>query len=115
MGAVDDYTATLDPAARAAFEHVMKVVLAVTPDAEQGKSYGMPALKHEGRPLIGFRAAKQHLSIFPFSAAVVDAVRGQLEGFDVSKGTVRFAASKPPPDEVVREMVRLRLDELAGR
>ena len=46
----------------------------------------MPAFLYAGRPLLGLRAAKKHSSLFPFSPAVLEAVRDRLEGFDVSKG-----------------------------
>lgn len=72
----------------------------------------MPALKLDGRPLIGVVAAAKHLSIFPFSPQVVDAVAPRLEGFSLSKGTVRFTPGRPVPDAVVEEMVRLRLAEI---
>jgi uncharacterized protein YdhG (YjbR/CyaY superfamily) len=114
VGAVDDYFADLDATSRAAFEHVRQVAMEVAPAAEQGTSYGMAALRHEGRPLLGFRAARQHLSIFPFSPGAIDAVRERLGAFAVSKGTIRFSAAKPLPDEVVRDLVRHRVAEIEG-
>jgi uncharacterized protein YdhG (YjbR/CyaY superfamily) len=114
VGAVDDYFAGLDASTRAVFEHVRDVALAAAPDAEQGKSYGMAALLLRKKPLLGFLATKQHLSVFPFSPAVVEGVRDQLSGFEMSKGTIRFTVAKPLPDPVVREVVRLRVAEIAG-
>jgi uncharacterized protein YdhG (YjbR/CyaY superfamily) len=114
VGAVDDFLEELDAAPREAFGHIVELATAVVPSAEQGTSYGLPALTYRGRPLLGFRVARRHLSIFPFSAAVVDGVRERLPGFDLSKGTIRFTADEPLPDEVVREIVRLRAAELAG-
>jgi uncharacterized protein YdhG (YjbR/CyaY superfamily) len=43
---------------------------------------------------------------------VVDAVAPRLAGFSLSKGTVRFTPGHPVPDDVVEEMVRLRLAEI---
>jgi uncharacterized protein YdhG (YjbR/CyaY superfamily) len=114
VGAVDDYLDGLDEAARSAFERIRHVATEVEPSVGQGTSYGLAALTYQGRPLLGFRVARQHLSIFPFSAAVVDGVRDRLPGFDLSKGTIRFTAEKPLPDEAVREVVRLRVAELDG-
>ena len=114
MPAVDDYFASLDPLAKAAFAHICQIALKVAPEAEQGVSYGMAALRHKGKPLLGFRAAKEHLSVFPFSPQAVDAVRDRLKGFDFSKGTVRFTAAKPLPDAVVRDLVRHRMNEIDG-
>jgi uncharacterized protein YdhG (YjbR/CyaY superfamily) len=112
MGAVDDYLATLNDAARAACERIRDVVLAEVPAAEQGISYGMAALKYQGRPLLGFRAAKDHLSVFPFSPAAVEAVKEDLPDGAASKGTVRFSADQPLQDGIVRGLVRSRVAEI---
>ena len=72
----------------------------------------MPALKFEGKPLLGVVAAAKHLSIFPFSPAVIDAVAGRLEGYSLSKGTIRFTPDHPVPDDVLEEIVRLRRAEI---
>ena len=84
----------------------------VAPEAEQGVRYGMPAYLYAGRPLLGFRAAKRHLSIFPFSPAAIDAARDALAGLELSKGTVRFTADAPISDAAVEALVRARLREL---
>jgi uncharacterized protein YdhG (YjbR/CyaY superfamily) len=54
----------------------------------------------------------QHLSVFPFSPAVVEAVAADLEGFSLSKGTIRFTVDRPIPDGVLERVVRLRRAEL---
>ena len=115
MGAVDDFLGTLDPDARAAYERILRVADEEVPGAEQGTSYGVPALKLDGCPLLGFRVAKTHLSVFPFSSTAVDTVRDRLEGFDLSKGTIRFSAEEPLPDDAVRALVRGRIAEIERR
>ena len=112
--AVDEYFDGLDPTTRAAFEHIRELVMELAPEAEQGTSYGMAALKYRKKPLLGFLAAKQHLSIFPFSSQVVEAARDQLSEFELSKGTIRFSAQNPVPDDVVRDIVRRRMEEIVG-
>ena len=72
----------------------------------------MPALKFEGKPLLGVVAAAKHLSIFPFSPAVIDAVAGRLEGYSLSQGTIRFTPDHPVPEDVLEEIVRLRRAEI---
>jgi len=114
MGTVDDYFGTLDAETRAAFERIRTLALEIAPQTDQGSSYGMAALKYKDKGLLGFAAAKRHLSVFPFSSHVVDEIRDRLPGFDLSKGTIRFTVEKPVPDDVVREVVTLRLAEING-
>ena len=113
MSEMDDYLADVAEPDRAALERIRRVVKELVPQAEEGKSYGMPALKYHKRPLVGFVAAKKHLSLFPFSPAVIDALTDRLDGFELSKGTIRFTAEHQLPDEVLRDVVMLRLDEIS--
>jgi len=112
MSAMDDYLDDLPPAERAALERVRAVVGGLVPDAEEGRSYGVPAFIYAGRPLLGFSAAKKHLSIFPFSPAAIDAVRQRLDGFDLAKGTIRFSPDRPVPEDVLADLVRTRKQEI---
>ena len=113
MSEMDDYLAGVPEPDRAALERIRRVVKELVPQAEEGKSYGMPALKYNKRPLVGFVAAKKHLSLFPFSPAVIDALTDRLDGFELSKGTIRFTAQHQLPDEVLRDVVMLRLGEIS--
>ena len=93
-------------------DHVREVVLDVVPDAEEGTSYGMPAWRVKGKPLLGLNQAKAHVGVYPFSPEVVEAVRDRLTGFTLTKGGVQCTPDEPLPDDVLAEMVRLRLAEI---
>jgi uncharacterized protein YdhG (YjbR/CyaY superfamily) len=112
VSAVDEYLDGVDEPERAALQHLCRLIRDVVPDADEGTSYGMPAFKYKTKPLVGFIAAKHHLSLFPFSPRVIDAVRDRLTGFTLSKGTIRFSAAAPLPDDVVRDVVRARRAEI---
>jgi uncharacterized protein YdhG (YjbR/CyaY superfamily) len=114
MGDVDAYLEHQPADVRAALERVVRVVREVAPDAEQGTSYGAPAFRYGGRPLLGFKAGKEQLSQFVFDPAIIERVRDRLRGFRVIKGLVAFTPDAMPPDDVVRDMVRYRLAALDG-
>lgn len=116
MGTVTDYLAGIDDdGRRAALERVVRIARTVVPDAEEGTSYGMPALRHRGKPLLAVVTRARHLSLFPFSGSVVDAVAGDLDGFSLSKGTIRFDVDHPLPEAAVVRIVRLRVAEIESR
>lgn len=112
MSTFDDYMASIPEHQRAELERIRRIVRSVVPGVEESVSYGMPAFKYRDRPLLGFRAARNHLSVFPFSPAAIDAARDALAGFDLSKGTVRFTTAKPLPDSALEQLVRHRLSEI---
>ncbi len=112
---MDDYLAGLPPAQKAALERVRALVGGLVPEAEEGRSYGVPAFIYAGRPLLGFSAAKNHLSIFPFSPAAIEAVEDRLDGFDLAKGTIRFSPDDPVPEDVLTDVIRARKREITTK
>ena len=114
MSAMDDYLDTLAPDQRAALARVREIVAELVPDAQEGRSYGMPAFIYAGRPLLGFRAAQKHLSIFPFSPAAIEAVSERLDGFDLAKGTIRFTPGQPVPEAILADLIQVRQREITA-
>ncbi|HJV99765.1 MAG TPA: DUF1801 domain-containing protein [Arthrobacter sp.] len=112
MGTVEESLAALPEPQRGSLQRVIGMARTMVPEAVEGMSYGMPALKLDGKPLIGVVAAAKHLSVFPFSPAVIDAVAGRLEGYSLSKGTIRFTPEHPLPDDVLEDIIRLRRAEI---
>ncbi|KRE89905.1 iron chaperone [Arthrobacter sp. Soil764] len=112
MGAVDQALAHIEEPDRSCLQHVVELARTLAPDATEGMSYGMPALKLDGKPLVAAIATAKHLSIFPFSSAVVEAVAGRLDGYSLSKGTIRFTADHLVPDDVLADIVRWRIAEI---
>jgi uncharacterized protein YdhG (YjbR/CyaY superfamily) len=114
MSTFDEYVASLPEPQKGELERLRRVVRQEVPGVEESESYGMPAFKYNKRPLLGFRASKNHLSVFPFSPEAVEAARGALAGFDLSKGTVRFTPNNPLPDSALKQLLRHRLREIEG-
>ncbi len=116
MATFEDYLAGLgDDEVRVTLAHVRDVVTATEPGAEEGTSYGMPAWRLAGKPLLGVNVAKAHIGVFPFSTEVVDAVRERLPGFDITKGGLKMTPERPVPDDVLADLVRLRSAEIRGK
>ena len=114
MSSFDEYLATVPEPEKAELERICQLVRRMVPDAEEATSYGIPAFKYQKRPLLGFRVSQNHVSIFPFSPQAIDAARGALAGFSLSKGTVRFTVDKPLPDSALEQLLRGRLIEIEG-
>ncbi len=114
VGSVTDYLDTVDPRQRVVLEHVVAIAAGGGPGAEEGRSYGLAALRVLGKPLVAVQATAHHLAIYPFSPAVVSAVAPDLPGHALSKGTIRFDVDHPLPDAVLRRVVALRLAEITG-
>lgn len=112
MGPFTELIASTDGETRTVLQELLDRALAIVPEAVEDLSYGTPALRYRGRPLVGVRVSAKHLSLFPFSTEVVEAVAPDLAGFSLSKGTIRFSAATPLPPAVIDRVVRLRKQEI---
>jgi uncharacterized protein YdhG (YjbR/CyaY superfamily) len=110
---IDDYLSALPDDQRAALERLRKTIQAAAPRAEECISYGLPAFRLDGKPLVAFGATARHCSFFPLSGTTVEAHEDQLAAYDTSKGTIRFQADQPLPASLVRTLVKARIAENA--
>ena len=82
------------------------------PDAEEAIVYGMPTLKYQGKPFLGFNAHKQHIGIYPYSGEVVEKLKEQLQGYGFSKGAIRVPLDHPISQEMLQQIIDLRLKQI---
>jgi uncharacterized protein YdhG (YjbR/CyaY superfamily) len=99
---------------RAALEKVRRAIKAAAPNAEECISYRLPAFRLNGRMLVAYGATASHCAFYPMSSSTVEACKDELEGYETSKGTVRFQADHPLPAALVRKLVEARVVENAG-
>lgn len=110
---VDAYLARLSADKRATLEKIRKAIRAAAPKAEERLSYGMPAFV-QGKPIAGYSASATHCAYYPMSGAITSALEADLEGYETSKGAIRFPVGKPLPAALIRKLVKARLAEIEG-
>lgn len=109
---VDDYLAAQPAATADRLRELIEVVDALVPDAEHGISYQIPTFRVAGRPLVHVAGWKQHLSMYPVPDGPPE-FQARVAPYLSGRGTVKFLLRDPLPDDLVREIVRLRLAALA--
>jgi uncharacterized protein YdhG (YjbR/CyaY superfamily) len=115
MNEVDEYLAAVPEPGRTTLNKVRAAIRAAVPaEATEGLGYGIPTFRYKGA-LVAYAAFKKHCSLFPMSLAVIAAFQEELNGCDVSKGTVRFPLNKPPSAALIKRIVKARLAEKAGK
>ena len=111
---IDAFLAGLPADVRTALENLRAMVATTAPEAIETISYGVPAFKYRGHPLVSFSAGRTRTgdcSFYVQSPAVMDAHRDELAAYDTSKGTIHFAPDAPLPQELVTRLVRARMTE----
>jgi uncharacterized protein YdhG (YjbR/CyaY superfamily) len=111
---VDAYLGKLSADQRATLEKVRTAIRAAAPQAREGLSYGMPAFI-QGKPIAGYAASAKHCAYYPMSGAITSALAADLQGYETSKGAIRFPVGKPPSATLIRKLVKARLAEIGGR
>jgi uncharacterized protein YdhG (YjbR/CyaY superfamily) len=112
---IDEYLAEVSEEKRATLQALRRVIKTAAPKAEECISYGLPAFRLNGRPLVAFAAWANHCAFYPMSATTLEAHKSELEDFDTSKGTIRFQPGKALPARLVRKLVKARIAENAER
>jgi uncharacterized protein YdhG (YjbR/CyaY superfamily) len=105
-----EYLAALRDDQRTALEQLRAAIREVAPDAEECISYGIPAFRQNGM-LVGYGATSRHCAFYLMSAATVANHLEDLQGYDTSKGTLRFQPGKPLPTALVQKLVQARIQE----
>ena len=108
---IDDYLAGVSPDERAVLQKLRETIHAVAPKAEECISYGIPAFRLNGRSLVFFGAWANHCSIYPGSSTMLRKFRGDLKGFQITKGTIRFSSDNPLPLALVKKLIKARIVE----
>lgn len=112
IASIDDYLASVPEPARTSLSRLRGQLRALLPNAEEGISYGVPAFMLSGKAVAGFMASKGHLTYLPHSGAVLDTIKGDLEGYSYGKGSLRFSLDGTLPGDLLARLVDARLAEL---
>ena len=108
---VDEYLATQPAAVRAVLERVRGAIRRALPKAEEAISYQIPAYKVDGAVALYFAGWKEHVSLYPVSAAMIAAFADEIAPYVASKGTLRFPLSSPVPLRLIGRIAKLRAEE----
>jgi uncharacterized protein YdhG (YjbR/CyaY superfamily) len=106
---VEEYIAQFPPDVQPILQKVRAVIKETAPQAVEKISYQMPYYSLNGR-LVYFAGHSHHLGLYPMASGV-EAFKEELSAYKLAKGTVQFPYDKPIPYELIRKIVRFRVEE----
>ncbi len=91
---------------------IRSIIRKTAPTAIESISYGMPAYKLNGKPLVYFGAWKNHIGFYATPAGN-SAFKKELAAYQGAKGSVRFPLDKPIPYDLIKKIVAFRVKQLS--
>jgi uncharacterized protein YdhG (YjbR/CyaY superfamily) len=111
---VEEYLQQFEGVCRDRLSQVRQIILKEAPDAVESISYGMPAYKTFGKPLVYFAGYAKHIGLYatPSGHAAFEA---ELAPYKQGKGSVQFPHNQPLPEDLIRRIVAFRTQENIDR
>ncbi len=106
---IDAYIAQYPPEFQARMNALREAIRETAPDAVEKISWGMATFAFHGN-LVHFAANKAHIGFYPGSSGV-EHFLDKLSDFTTTKGGIQLSMKKPLPLDLVREIVRFRVEE----
>src|SRR5690349_11999672 len=111
---IDEYIAAQPEPVRPTLEQVRDAIRKAVPEAVEGIGYRMPGFKLNGKPMLYFAAFQQHYAMYGASGSFFAELEGELKGYEVRKGTVRFPLGKRVPVKLIGRIAKLRAAGMGG-
>lgn len=110
---VDEYIATFPASTQKLLEQIRRTIKKAAPEAEETISYNMPAYKLNG-PLVYFAGYKNHIGFYATPTGH-SAFKKELSNYKEGKGSVQFPIDQPLPLDLIRRIVKFRVEENARK
>ncbi|MFH0758152.1 MAG: DUF1801 domain-containing protein [Bacteroidota bacterium] len=107
---VEEYIDSFPEEVQILLERVRSTIREKAPGALESISYGMPAYKTHGKPLVFFAGFKKHIGFYATPTGHA-AFAAELSPYKQGKGSVQFPLDKPIPFGLIGRMVEFRVHE----
>ncbi len=106
---IDQYIATFPKDIQSILNELRQTIKESAPEAEEAIRYQMPTFRLNGN-LLHFAAYKNHIGFYPTPTGI-EAFKSELAKYEVSKGTIKFPLNKQIPLDLIRKIVKYRVQE----
>jgi len=106
---IDEYITQFPKDIQAILQQVRRVIREAAPGATEKISYGMPGFSQNGM-LVWFAGHTNHIGFYPTGEGVAT-FKNELSAYKTSKGAVQFPLDQLIPYELIRKIVKHRVEE----
>ncbi len=104
---VDEYIALAPKEVQDKLKEFRAIIKTAAPSAQERMSYGMPYYDYKGR-LVYFQLWKKHIGFY-VPTPIVEEHKGELQGYETTKATVRFPLNEQLPLDLIKKLVQARV------
>jgi uncharacterized protein YdhG (YjbR/CyaY superfamily) len=106
---IDEYIQGFPDNVQDKLRELRQLIHEIAPEAQEKISYRIPTFYLNGN-LVHFAAFAKHIGFYPTSSGI-SKFKSELSRYKTSKGTVQFPIEEPLPVELIRNIVRYRVQE----
>jgi uncharacterized protein YdhG (YjbR/CyaY superfamily) len=114
MNTQEEYIKAFPEDVQKILEQVRQTIKTAAPQAEESISYGMPAFKTNGKPLVYFAGFKNHIGFYATPNGHQE-FAAELAPYKQGKGSVQFPLNQPIPFDLIKRMVAFRVKRNAEK
>src|SRR6478609_3787814 len=111
---VEEYISAFPKDIQIILEKVRVTIIKNAPEAVESISYGMPAYKTNGKPLVYFAGYKKHIGFYATPTGHSE-FSNELSIYKQGKGSVQFPIDHPIPYWLIQQIVIFRVKENEAR
>ena len=111
---VGEYIENQPKEVQAVLKEIRQIIRKAAPDSVELISYGMPAYKLNGKPLVYFAAFSKHIGFYPIPSGIKE-FGNELKEYKHAKGSVQFPMDKPVPYALIKRIVEFRANEILSK
>ena len=106
---ISQYIAQAPESSQERLHQIYKCIKSITPNAQEGIKWSMPAFSHK-RILVIFAGFKKHIGFYPTPNAIIK-FKKELSKYKTAKGSIQFPLDQKLPTTLIKKMVRFRIKE----
>jgi len=106
---IDEYIDSAPQVVHEKLKAIRAVIKEEAPEAIEKISYQMPTFAQKGN-LVHFAAFRNHIGFYPAPSGI-EHFTDELARYKTSKGAIQFPLDEEIPLDLIREIVRFRLQE----
>ncbi|MES2554748.1 MAG: DUF1801 domain-containing protein [Bacteroidota bacterium] len=107
---IEQYNAAFPEEIVERMEQIREIIHKQAPEAVESISYGMPAFKLNGKPLVYYAGYKHHIGFYATPTGHTEFAE-ELSKYKQGKGSVQFPLDEPLPLDLIQRIVIFRVGE----